>query len=134
MFDIETAWVQGLNDGDARELIARLCKAELVAEESRSEYVRWGGDQRAADGGIDVRTVLPAPLSPEIFYGSADIVRQVKAEAMGPAKLRREMTVEALPVLFSLNSMHPLVAMLSHQQKTLAQIQCSITGSKKCKT
>ena len=97
MFEIETSWIQGLNDGDARELIARLCKAELVAAESRSDYVRWGGDQRAADGGVDVRTVLPAPLTPEVFYGSADIVHQVKAETMGPAKLRNEMTVEGAP-------------------------------------
>lgn len=104
MFEIETTWVQSLNDGDARELIARLCKAELVAAGSRSDYVRWGGDQRAADGGVDVRTVLPAPLSPVIFYGSSDVVHQVKAEAMGPAKLRREMTVEGAP--------HPLFAEL----------------------
>jgi hypothetical protein len=49
--EITSSEIQTLNDDQARELVARLCKAELQSKEIGTFAVTWGGDQRAKDGG-----------------------------------------------------------------------------------
>lgn len=60
-FEVTVSDVQKLNDEQARELIARLCKAELQSLGIGTAPVTWGGDQRAKDGGVDVRVDIPPP-------------------------------------------------------------------------
>lgn len=60
MFDISPDEVALLNDIDLRELVGRLCEAELASRGLSTAAVTWGGNQTAADGGIDVRVALPA--------------------------------------------------------------------------
>ena len=55
IFLLEASDIQALDDKQARELVARLCKAELHAQGIGDAAVTWGGDQKAADGGVDVR-------------------------------------------------------------------------------
>ena len=54
MFEITRNQLLGLNDVQLRELVARLCEAELELKGLPPGTVRWSGAQTAADGGLDV--------------------------------------------------------------------------------
>ncbi|HUB92290.1 MAG TPA: hypothetical protein VMA74_21380, partial [Dyella sp.] len=54
VFSISNDDIAKLDDIQSRELIARLCRAELFTEGHSQAAVTWGGDQRATDGGVDV--------------------------------------------------------------------------------
>ena len=54
-FELEPADLSALNDADLREMVARLCEAELIQQRIQPSCVLWGGAQEAADGGLDVR-------------------------------------------------------------------------------
>lgn len=95
-FHISKAEIQALNDSQARELVARLCKAELQKNGYQSDAVSWGGDQRARDGGVDVRVELPAGTTLNGYIPSSNTVIQVKAEPFGRAKILSEMAPEGL--------------------------------------
>ncbi|QQP97960.1 hypothetical protein [Lysobacter enzymogenes] len=92
-FHTTPSQIAQLNDEQARELLARLCRAEL-ANLGLEAAVTWSGDQRAADGGVDVRVEampvreLPLPL------GRSVAVVQVKAENFGPKKIWKEMVIK----------------------------------------
>lgn len=91
IFHITVDQIRRLNDGQARELIARLSRAHLQRAGLDSSSVQWGGDQRAADGGIDVLIEhSPAVDMDGPLRRSAGII-QVKAETFGPAKIGPEM-------------------------------------------
>ena len=47
LFEITPRDVAELDDSALRELLARLCNASLAAIRHPSQYVTWGGDQRA---------------------------------------------------------------------------------------
>lgn len=51
IFKVTTNEIQSLNDTQARELISRLCRAEVRNKGLSESFVTWGGDQRAKDGG-----------------------------------------------------------------------------------
>lgn len=53
-FELEPSDISNLNDADLREMVARLCEAELIRQEIQTSCVLWGGAQEAADGGLDV--------------------------------------------------------------------------------
>ena len=53
-FEIEAKDISELGDDDLRELVGRLCEAELVQGGLATSSVTWGGAQEAADGGLDV--------------------------------------------------------------------------------
>jgi hypothetical protein len=55
MFEVSAEVIGALEDTQMRELMARLCRAELRARGLPESGVTAGGDQRAPDGGIDVR-------------------------------------------------------------------------------
>jgi hypothetical protein len=59
MFDVTAEDISRLNDKDLRELVGRLCEAELTSRGLSSAAVMWGGNQTAPDGGLDVRVTLP---------------------------------------------------------------------------
>src|SRR5262249_46176732 len=63
MLEITPEDIAELDDADLRTLIGRLCEAELASRGLPVSSVTWGGDQRAADGGVDVRVALPEGAS-----------------------------------------------------------------------
>jgi hypothetical protein len=90
-FEVAPRDIQDLTDTDLRALVARLCMAGLADARLPATCVIWGGDQRAPDGGIDVR-VRSEPngeLSYPLARGAVGI--QVKATRMAPADIQREM-------------------------------------------
>lgn len=92
LFNITIEQVRKLNDEQARELIARLCRAQIEHSGLGSSCVLWGGNQRAADEGVDVRVdSKPAQDVGGPLARSVAVV-QVKAELFGPAKIEPEMT------------------------------------------
>ncbi|KWS04398.1 hypothetical protein AZ78_1947 [Lysobacter capsici AZ78] len=110
IFHITVDQIRRLNDGQARELIARLSRAHLQRAGLDSSSVQWGGDQRAADGGIDVLIEhSPAVDMDGPLRRSAGII-QVKAETFGPAKIGPEMAPKGV--------LRPTIAALAPQRGT----------------
>ena len=91
MFEITPDDVALLNDEDLRSLVGRLCESEMRRRGISPSCVTWGGNQRAADGGLDVRVALPPNVDGEGFIPRPDTGFQVKAEDMQAAKIRSEM-------------------------------------------
>ena len=91
IFELEPSYISKLSDGDLRELVGRLCEAELISQELSPCCVRWGGAQEAADGGIDVRVADAMLLKPG-FVSRANTGYQVKKNSMGKAACTNEMT------------------------------------------
>lgn len=63
MFEITGAQIAELDDTDLRTLVARLAIAELHGQGCPSSSVTAGGNQDAADGGLDVRVECPSALT-----------------------------------------------------------------------
>jgi hypothetical protein len=80
-----------LGDKDLRTLVGRLCEAELRTLSLPASSVTWGGDQDAADGGIDVRVELPADTPIVGFVPRPATGFQVKKSDMPRAEIRDEM-------------------------------------------
>lgn len=91
MFDITGQDISLLSDEDLRTLVGRLCEAELRRLGLSPLCASWGGNQNAVDGGVDVRVTVAesAPLS--AAFARSNVVYQVKAEDMQPAKILMEM-------------------------------------------
>ena len=58
MFDISKDQLRQLKADTLRELVARLCEAELRQAGIPVSAVKWGGAQETRDGGIDVDCVV----------------------------------------------------------------------------
>ncbi|HAD04307.1 MAG TPA: hypothetical protein DCF93_06640, partial [Desulfuromonas sp.] len=91
MFDITPDDINQLNDIDLRELVGRLCEAELASRGLSPSSVTWGGNQTAADGGLDVRVSLPAGEFIEGFVPRSSTGFQVKKPDMPRAEIIAEM-------------------------------------------
>lgn len=91
MFEITGAQVADLNDADLRTLVARLALAELRAQGCPSSSVTSGGNQDAADGGLDVRIECPSELPRPDFVPRQHTGFQVKKPDMPPSAIRDEM-------------------------------------------
>lgn len=92
MLDLTGDHIALLDDTQLRELVARLCEAELRREGHSTSAVTAGGAQTAADGGLDVVVQLPVGTRKEPGYvPRAAVGYQVKAEDMPRAKIREEM-------------------------------------------
>ncbi|MDR3454767.1 MAG: hypothetical protein P4L96_18540 [Rhodoferax sp.] len=91
MFDVTSDDIAQLNDVDLRELVGRLCEAELASQGLSTAAVTWGGNQTAADGGLDVRVALPlgTPINGYIPRFSTGF--QVKTPDMARAAILAEM-------------------------------------------
>lgn len=91
MFDITPDELSQLNDIDLRELVGRLCEAELVSLGFSPAGVTWGGNQTAADGGLDVRVALAGSASIDGFIPRRSTGFQVKTPRMARAAILAEM-------------------------------------------
>lgn len=91
MFEITADDISLLSDQDLRTLVGLLCEAEARSRGFPASSVTWGGDQNAADGGIDVHVVLPVGTAIEGFVPRADTGYQVKKMDMPPTEILAEM-------------------------------------------
>jgi hypothetical protein len=91
MFDITPDDIFRLNDVDLRELVGRLCEAELESKGLSASAATWGGNQTAADGGLDVRVALPSGVPIEGFIPRCSTGFQVKKPDMARANIITEM-------------------------------------------
>lgn len=91
MFDITDKQIEHLDDTSLRELIARLCEAELSSAGLSPLLVTWGGNQNAKDGGVDVRVSLPEAAALPTNLPRHNCVFQVKAADMPAAEILLEM-------------------------------------------
>lgn len=91
MFDVTPDDINQLNDSDLRELVGRLCEAELSNRSLSPVAVTWGGNQTAADGGLDVRVELPLGTSIEGFIPCSATGFQVKKPDMPRSEIISEM-------------------------------------------
>ena len=91
IFSIDVKDIQNLNDGQARELVARLCRAELRGKGISQAAVTWGGDQRAKDGGVDVRVDIDPTTGISGYVKNDRCAFQVKAENFSKGKIPAEM-------------------------------------------
>ena len=91
MFDVDPAMIIALGDEGLRELVRRLCAAELLRHSQPVSALTAGGHQNAPDGGIDVRVDLPASAPTLDFIKRPRTGFQVKLTAFGSADVKKEM-------------------------------------------
>jgi hypothetical protein len=101
MFEVTGDEIQRLDDVQLRTLVARLAIAELSAKKLPISGVTAGGDQNAADGGLDVRVELSGSGYKGDFIPRVPLGFQVKKPDMGPAAIATEMKPKGVlrPVL-----------------------------------
>ena len=90
-FELEPSDISNLSDADLREMVARLCEAELIRQGVQPFCVLWGGAQEAADGGLDVRVADASPLLNPGFVSRENTGFQVKKNSMSRAACKNEM-------------------------------------------
>ncbi|HSO81823.1 hypothetical protein [Thiocapsa sp.] len=86
--------IAALDDEGLRLLIARLCEADLRRRRLATSAVLYGGNQIAADGGIDVRIELPADTPIDGFIPRPATGFQAKADDMPASEIVKEMRRE----------------------------------------
>lgn len=91
MFEITGADIASLNDSDLRTLVARLALSELRTQGCPLSSVTAGGNQDAADGGLDVRVECPVAIAKADFVPRALTGFQVKKPDMPASAIRDEM-------------------------------------------
>jgi len=91
MIEITSNDIAELNDEDLRSLVGRLCEAELGVRGLSTSAVTWGGNQNAADGGIDVRVKIEDGKAPGGFIPRTKIGFQVKKTDFTPGLIGPEM-------------------------------------------
>ncbi|MGO6980566.1 hypothetical protein [Rhizobium leguminosarum] len=91
MFDVTSDEIAQLNDTDLRELVGRLCEAELSSRGLSPAAVTWGGNQTAADGGLDVRVAIRADAPIDGFIPRTSTGFQVKTPDMPRTAILGEM-------------------------------------------
>lgn len=91
LFELAPADISNLNDADLRELVARLCEAELSRQGISPVHIKWGGAQEAPDGGLDVYVQDVGSLPAPGFVPRTNTGIQVKKNSMGRAACTKEM-------------------------------------------
>jgi ferredoxin-thioredoxin reductase catalytic subunit len=91
MFEISGNDISSLDDADLRSLVARLAIAEMGAKGYPVSSVTAGGDQDAADGGLDVRVECPTEITNPDFVPRRLTGFQVKKPDMRPGGIGKEM-------------------------------------------
>jgi len=131
IFGVAKTDVQMLNDTDLRELVARLCEAELEKNGVSTKFVDWGGAQQAPDGGSDVTVSSPVDLAPG-YIPCKHTVFQVKQSKMGNAAIKNEMCPkpkkEIRPIFHSLNNDFGGYVIVSAGTDAVGQAISSITS------
>ena len=100
MFEISKDQLRRLNDVELRELVARLCEAELNHAGAPVSAVRWGGAQTTADGGLDIDVQVENREFQGDFLPRARTGIQVKKSKMPAGKIIEEMSPKG-------HSVHP---------------------------
>lgn len=90
-FELKPSDISNLNDADLREMVARLCEAELHDQKIQRSCILWGGAQEAVDGGLDIRVKSEIPLLNPGFVPRNNTGFQIKKSSMGKAACREEM-------------------------------------------
>jgi hypothetical protein len=114
-FDVTQKDIAKLKDDDLRDLIGRLCKAELRRNGHSSAPVAYGGHQDAPDGGVDV-SVRATTLNYQDGYIKTPITFfQVKVPAMTKDKIEKEMCPKGvlLPSIHSLEALGGMYIIVS---------------------
>ncbi|ANF97805.1 hypothetical protein [Paenibacillus bovis] len=91
MLEITGQDIGSLDDTNLRTLIGLLCEAELYKVNIATMGVTYGGDQNAADGGIDVRVEVSAPLNEDGYIPRSTTGFQVKKPDMPRRAILQEM-------------------------------------------
>lgn len=91
MFEISGNDISNLGDADLRSLVARLAVAELRTKGYPRSSVTAGGNQDAADGGVDVRVECLSDFTDPDFVPRRLTGFQVKKPDMPPSAIRDEM-------------------------------------------
>src|SRR3954451_21123 len=91
MLEITADHIVELADDDLRELIGLLCEAELTKRSLPVSAVTYGGDQRAGDGGLDVRVALPEEAGAGDFVPRPNTGFQVKRQDMPRTAILKEI-------------------------------------------
>ena len=94
MFTLSGSQIAQLRDDDLRELVVRLCEAELRAHNLPVSAITAGGHQDAPDGGLDVRVNLETTSHSLDFIPKPNTGFQVKVPAMSPSAIKAEMVSE----------------------------------------
>lgn len=120
VFDITGSHIAELDDSDLRTLVARLCEAELRRSGLPVSAVTAGGDQNAADGGLDVRVNLPASTAMGGFIPRPATGFQVKVPDMPRHAILEEMCPNGIlrPVIQQLASASGAYIIVSAQGST----------------
>ena len=92
MFDISKDQLLRLSDVDLRELVARLCEAELSRAGAPVSAVRRGGSHTAPDGGLDVDVQVRGEGYTGDFVPRAWTGIQVKKSSMPASEIANEMS------------------------------------------
>ena len=92
MFEISKSQLKQLTDVQLRELVTRLCQAELRLAGAPVSAVRGAGAHTAADGGVDVDCRVEIDDFRGDFVRRARTAFQVKKSSMPPAKIEGEMS------------------------------------------
>lgn len=96
IFAITKLDIQSLDDVQARELVARLCRATVAKLGIEKTLVTWSGNQRAADGGVDVRVNSTDSRLCDTAIKKSQCAFQVKAEIFEPGKIEPEMAPKGI--------------------------------------
>lgn len=91
LLDVSSDDIGALDDKQLRELIARLCEAEVERKDLPRTAVTWGGHQDAPDGGVDIRVELPADPGWCGDIPRTQTIFQSKASEMTASKILTEM-------------------------------------------
>jgi len=115
IFATDAADIRLLDDAKSRELVARLCRAEVRNRGGSEGSVTWGGDQRAKDGGVDVRVDTDTTVSSSAYLPKPATAYQVKAERFAAGKIASEMAPSgtlrpAIPELAKLKGAYVIVS------------------------
>lgn len=105
MFEITDEDIAQLDDKDLRSLVGLLCEAELRSSGLPTSYVRWGGNQNARDGGLDVVVDVPPEHSMQGFIPRNFTGIQVKKSGMQRYAITSEMQPKG--------SLRPVIAELA---------------------
>lgn len=95
-FEITKEMIGRISDVQLREVLARLLEAEARARSIPLSGIAVGGNQTAGDGGVDGSISWVGAPEPAGWLPRRLIHFQSKAEAMGPAKLTKEMRPKAV--------------------------------------
>jgi hypothetical protein len=120
MLEITPDHIAELADDDLRTICGLLCEAELARRGLPVSGVTWGGNQRAADGGLDVRVSLPAGSAVADFVPRSNTGFQVKCQDMPRAAILEEMRPSGVlrPVIRELADVSGAYVIASSQGST----------------